>query len=62
MRVAGYNGEVQLFWYNSDSAEHSAKLVGSLTGSERDEFWAEKKSFLAETEAEEERQKQEQGK
>ncbi len=43
----GLNEEVQLFWYSSDSSTHSAKLVGSLEGQAREEFWVEKKSILA---------------
>ena len=52
-------GEVHSFWYNSDGAEHSAKLSGSLTGEERQRFWQDKKDFLTVTEVEEERQKKE---
>ena len=56
----GLNEEVQLFWYSSDKQTHSAKLEGSLVGKEREDFWSEKKAFLAITEQEEERQKAEQ--
>ena len=54
-------GEVHSFWYASDGAEHSAKLQGSLVGSERQSFWEDKKGFLAATELEEERAKKEGG-
>jgi hypothetical protein len=43
----GLNEEVQLFWFASDGETHSAKLVGSLEGQAREEFWAEKKAILA---------------
>jgi hypothetical protein len=50
----GNNEEVFQFWYASDDAVHSARLKGSLVGTERDEFWAEKQAFLTATEKQEE--------
>eukprot|EP00953_Heterococcus_sp_UTEX-ZZ885_P030338 16036-Heterococcus_DN1.PRE.2 len=39
------NAEVALLWYGRDSQEHSAKLAGSLTGTERQVWWDEKLAF-----------------
>jgi len=50
----GATGEVYQFWYASDNEVHCAKLMGSLIGTERDAFWAEKQAFLTATEREEE--------
>jgi len=34
-----------MFWYEKDKKEYSAKLVGSLTGKEREKWWEEHKNF-----------------
>lgn len=52
-----HNGEVESFYFHRDAQIHSAKLVGSLEGAERDAFYADKLSFLTATEIEEEKAK-----
>lgn len=46
-------GEVHSFYFHSDGQVHSAKLANSLTGEEREKFYADKKAFLTATEVEE---------
>jgi hypothetical protein len=46
------NAEVALLWYGRDSQEHSAKLEGSLTGTERQVWWDEKLAFRFEEDEE----------
>jgi hypothetical protein len=46
------NAEVALLWYGRDSKEHSAKLEGSLTGTERHVWWDEKLAFRFEEDEE----------
>jgi hypothetical protein len=47
-------GEVHELWYTSDNQIHSAKLLGSLEGEERDKFWKEKLEFFPNDEPDEE--------
>lgn len=40
------DGEVFMFWHMSDNQEHSAKLEGSFTGQERQDYWELQKIAL----------------
>ena len=48
------NAEVHSLWYSSDGEEHSAQLVGALTGEERQKYWDEQKAFYIVDEPDEE--------
>ncbi|CAM9090094.1 unnamed protein product [Chrysoparadoxa australica] len=39
------DGEVHELWYGKDGQSHSAKLLGSLQGDERQRWWDEKLAF-----------------
>lgn len=47
------DAEVHSLWFAHDGFEHSAKLVGSLEGVERDKYWQDKMSFYDNDEPEE---------